>query len=65
MCPSYQVGFCLMRNTIHSLNGKLVSANFRQMLYSAIKNMHDTAKVQDELLSVDLYLDQVEVRYYR
>lgn len=54
-----------MRNTIHSLNGKLVSANFRQMLYSAIKNMHDTAKVQDELLSVDLYLDQVEVRYYR
>lgn len=54
-----------MRITIHSLNGNLVSANFRQMLYSAIKNIHDTAKVQDELLSVDLYLDQVEVRYYR
>jgi hypothetical protein len=33
----------------------------RQMLYSAMKNIKDPSKLQDELLHVDLYLDNVEV----
>lgn len=33
----------------------------RQMLYGAIQNNKNEAKLQDDLLSVDLYLDQVEV----